>query len=163
MQNPPTAYPEYILSTGPNANLYTMREAQFWTCGFFPGGLYTLLERSMKYPQHFPIPAAHRSKFHQHLLALSQAWTVPIRAMETRTDTHDLGFIIQPALRLDWELTSNIESLNSIVTAAHSLASRYSETVGAIRSWNAAVNKRYSFTDMENDFLVIVDSMCSMY
>jgi hypothetical protein len=81
--------------------------------------------------------------------------------MDTRTDTHDMGFIIQPALRMDWELTGNASSLKSVVTAAHSLASRFDERVGAIRSWDQAINHRYSYTDMENDFLVIIDSMCS--
>jgi len=81
--------------------------------------------------------------------------------MDTRTDTHDMSFIIQPALRMDWELTGNPESLKNVITAAESLASRYDERVGAIRSWDKAVNYRYSFTDMEKDFLVIIDSMCS--
>ena len=72
-----------------------------------------------------------------------------------------MGFIVQPALRKDWELNGNIESLHSIITAAHSLASRYKEGVKAIRSWNQAVNKRYSIVDQNNNFLVIIDSMCS--
>lgn len=83
--------------------------------------------------------------------------------METRTDTHDMGFIIQPALRMDWELTGNLESLDNVLKAAESLATRYDERVGAIRSWDRAVNHRYSFTDMQNDFLVIIDSMCSEF
>jgi hypothetical protein len=83
--------------------------------------------------------------------------------MDTRTDTHDMSFIIQPALRMDWELTGNHESLKNVVTAAESLASRYDERVGAIRSWDHAVNNRYSFTDTEKDFLVIIDSMCSTF
>lgn len=72
-----------------------------------------------------------------------------------------MGFIILPALRMDWELTGNKRSLNSVLVAAESLASRYDEKVGAIRSWDSAVNKRYSYTNMETDFLVIIDSMCS--
>ena len=83
--------------------------------------------------------------------------------MDTRTDTHDMSFIIQPALRMDWELTGNPESLKNVITAAESLASRYDERVGAIRSWDQAINYRYSFTDMEEDFLVIIDSMCSKF
>jgi DNA-binding HxlR family transcriptional regulator len=81
--------------------------------------------------------------------------------MDKRTDTHDMSFIIQPALRMDWELTGNAESLKNVITAAESLATRYNERVGAIRSWDRAVNHRYSYTDMEKDFLVIIDSMCS--
>jgi hypothetical protein len=33
--------------------------------------------------------------------------------------------------------------------------------VKAIRSWDVAINYRYSYTDMKTDFLVIIDSMCS--
>jgi hypothetical protein len=138
-----------------------MTEADFWTCGFFPGSLYALLERAMKYPQFLPIPTIYRSTFHKHLLDLCRAWSVPIRAMKTRTDTHDMSFIIQPALRMDWELNGNTDSLQCVITAAHSLASRFNERVGAIRSWDDTSNHRYSFTDMETDFLVIIDSMCS--
>lgn len=67
-----------------------------------------------------------------------------------------------PALRQDWELTGNKMSLNSILIAAQSLSSRYDERVGAIRSWDQSFSKRYSITDKEENFLVIVDSMCSM-
>jgi hypothetical protein len=161
LKNPPTHYPEYITTTGPNANYYTLREADFWTCGFFPGSMYALLERCMKYPQFLPLPASHRRTFQKHLLKICRDWVVPIRAMDKRTDTHDMSFIIQPALRMDWELTGNTESLKNVVTAAESLGTRYNERVGAIRSWDRAVNHRYSYTDMEKDFLVIIDSMCS--
>lgn len=81
--------------------------------------------------------------------------------MAQRTNTHDLGFIIQPALRMDWELTGNSRSLESVITAAESLASRYDERVGAVRSWDKMNNKKESITDKEENFLVIVDSMCS--
>ncbi|KAH8811355.1 glycoside hydrolase family 88 protein [Xylogone sp. PMI_703] len=158
----PIAYPEYVPCTGPGANKYTMREKMFWTCGFFPGSLYAVLERSVKYPRYLPVPAPYQSEFHKRLLSLCRQWCAPIRAMETRVDTHDMGFIIQPSLRLDWELTGNTESLNSIITAANSLASRYNSTVRAIRSWDQAINKRYSFTDMDKNFLVIIDSMCNL-
>jgi hypothetical protein len=47
-----------------------------------------------------------------------------------------------------------------VTTAAESLASRFGERVGAIRSWDQAVSYTYSYTDMESDFLVI-DRMCS--
>jgi hypothetical protein len=83
--------------------------------------------------------------------------------MAIRTDTHDIGFIVMPALRADWELTGNRKSLDSIITAANSLASRYDERVGAIRSWDQQFSKRYSITGKEENFLVIIDSMCSKF
>ncbi|KAH7389240.1 hypothetical protein BKA64DRAFT_680093, partial [Cadophora sp. MPI-SDFR-AT-0126] len=60
---PPTAYPEYVTISGPEANRYALRETDFWTCGFSPGSLYALLERCMKSPQQSPTPTAHRSTF----------------------------------------------------------------------------------------------------
>ena len=81
--------------------------------------------------------------------------------MSSRTDTHDMGFIVQPALQKDWELTGSKESYQSVVNAAYALASRYDDRVKAIRSWDVAINDRYSITDMSTNFLVIIDSMCS--
>ncbi|KAL1594600.1 hypothetical protein SLS60_010361 [Paraconiothyrium brasiliense] len=73
-----------------------------------------------------------------------------------------MGFIVQPALQKDYELTGNPESLESVVKAAYALASRYDERAKAIRSWDVAINDRYSITDMEDNFLVIIDSMCNL-
>jgi hypothetical protein len=68
-----------------------------------------------------------------------------------------------PALRQDWELTGNKNSMNSILVAAESLSSRFDDKVGAIRSWNQSLSKRYQITDRETNFLVIIDSMCSKF
>lgn len=81
--------------------------------------------------------------------------------MSTRKDTHDLGFIVQPALRRDWELFGNQQSMESLLTAAESLASRFDERVGAIRSWDSFSNAHHKITSMKDDFLVIIDSLCS--
>lgn len=96
------------------------------------------------------------------LIQLCSTWTGPIRAMTTRTDTHDLGFMLQPSLRRDWELTSNSSSLDGIVTGARSLASRFVPSVGAIRSWDALVQADVNITSLEDDCLVIVDSMMNL-
>lgn len=151
-------YPETVPQTGEGAGKYSLRDAEFWTCGFFPGSLYTILERSMKFPQYLGIPNEYRPSFQQKLLKLGRQWAEPLYAMSTRTDTHDMAFIIQPALRMDWELTGNHRSLDAILVAAKSLASRYDEKIEAIRSWDQAINKRYSYTDKNVDFLVIIDS-----
>lgn len=82
--------------------------------------------------------------------------------MMSRTDTHDMGFIIQPSLRKDWELTSDENSLQAVLTAAKSLASRYGPAVGAIRSWDVLSQTDVSITSMTQDFLVIIDSMMNL-
>jgi hypothetical protein len=115
----------------------------------------------MRYPQSIDVPAHCRPQFQEKLLELGRHYGVTINQMSSRTDTHDMGFIVQPALQKDWELTGNKESLLSVVNAANALASRYDDKVKVIRSWDVAINDRYSITNMDTNFLVIIDSMCS--
>ncbi|OBT82607.1 hypothetical protein VE02_07973 [Pseudogymnoascus sp. 03VT05] len=155
--DPPSAYPEIVPQEGLQQGRYELREASFWTCGFFPGSLYTLLERQTRYP------ASQGPRLPQKsLLDLCRAWAEPLYAMATRTDTHDIGFIVEPALRLDWELTGNRRSLESIVTAAYSLATRYVAPSGAIRSWDLIRKKDVSIISMEENNIVIIDSLCNL-
>ncbi|KAF1845258.1 glycoside hydrolase family 88 protein [Cucurbitaria berberidis CBS 394.84] len=161
-QAPLPFYPHTVPQEGLGSKRYEEREADFWTCGFFPGCIYALLERAMLYPQAINIPDQVRPDFQDHLLKLGRHWGVAINEMSSRTDTHDMGFIVQPALQKDWELTGNKESLQSVMNAAYALASRYDDRVKAIRSWDVAINDRYSITDMNTNFLVIIDSMCNL-
>ncbi|KFY53005.1 hypothetical protein V496_07997 [Pseudogymnoascus sp. VKM F-4515 (FW-2607)] len=167
--NPPTVYPEFVPQKGHDSGKYILRDANFWTCGFFPGSLYLLRERAVKYPRVFPYLGHEKdnlpyssSLLRQKLISLCKDWTGPVEAMQSRTDTHDMGFIIQPSLRKDWELTGNEKSLQAVLTAAKSLASRYSPAVGAIRSWDVLSQANVSITSMTQDFLVIVDSMMNL-
>ncbi|KAL4915255.1 Six-hairpin glycosidase-like protein [Aspergillus aurantiobrunneus] len=165
---PPTVYPEFVPQQGPNPGHYTLRTSSFWTCGFFPGILYLLRERAVKDPHVFPYlnhentPIPLSTPLHETLTSLSQTWTAPLKPMATRTDTHDLGFILQPSLQKDWELTGDTSSLNALLTGARSLASRYVPSVRAIRSWDALVQADVSITSPEDDCLVIVDSMMNL-
>ncbi|KAJ6785237.1 hypothetical protein PWT90_05115 [Aphanocladium album] len=165
-EDPPQNFPETCPQTGPQAGRYLYRDAEFWTCGFFPGSLYCLLERSIRYPQSFLADAhggvALRECLRSELLSVCRSWAEPLHDMSNRKDTHDIGFIVEPALRRDYELTGDIRSLNSIVNAAESLASRYSETTKAIRSWDRFVNNGNNYVDKEAEFLVIIDSMCNL-
>lgn len=165
-----TTYPEYIPQSSSSdaddaaaAGHYLSKPATFWTCGFFPASLYCVLERAIKYgvPGGSSTNNIPTDQFVTQLLALGRRWTVPLHAQVNRTNSHDLGFIVR-ALRMDWELTSNPASLRGYCTAAASLATRYSPLVGAIRSWDRSVSKRYEIGDPDRNFLVIVDSMCNM-
>ncbi|RDW93636.1 glycoside hydrolase family 88 protein [Aspergillus mulundensis] len=167
--SPPTVYPEFVPQHGPDSGRYFLRDANFWTCGFFPGILYLLRERAVKYPQAFPylghecqIKAGTNASFLQQLTTLCTTWTGPIKDMATRTDTHDIGFILTPSFRRDWELTSNRESLDILLTGARSLASRFVPSVGAIRSWDALRQANVDITSLDDDCLVIVDSMMNL-
>lgn len=157
------AYPEYVPQSGDGAGRYILREASFWTCGFFPGCIYSLLERAIKFPIHLGIQGGgHLDTVRVQLMTLGAAWSGPLHAVASRTDTHDMSFMIQPAMRQKWELLHDREALNAILTAASSLYSRFNERVGAIRSWDALTQEGVQITSLEDDFLVIVDSMCNL-
>lgn len=159
----PRGYPETVPQAGPKTGQYDLREPDFWTCGFFPGTLYALLERGIKYPQSLPCGQDRTAaKIRPHLRSLCEAWSDPLHPMSNRTDTHDIGFIVMPALQRDWELFGNQRSLDSIVNAAHSLATRYIPTTGAIRSWDLLLKKEITVTDMSDNNLVIIDSLCNL-
>lgn len=162
----PQAFPEIVPQEGPSAGQWELRDADFWTCGFFPGTLYALLERSIKYPHMMeldgPQPKQSLVKLRAQLTSLSKTWSWPLHGMATRTDTHDIGFIVMPALRREWELTGDERSLQSIVQAARSLATRYVPSARAIRSWDCLLKKDITVTDMNDNLLVIVDSLCNL-
>ncbi|CAN9407444.1 unnamed protein product [Alternaria sp. RS040] len=159
----PTAFPEIVPQQDNHDGSYSLREADFWTCGFFPGTMYNMLERLIKYPQRMHLSSSVDLKhLRDQLTVLCRTWVEPVRGMDERTDTHDIGFIVMPALRADWELFGNQQSLDSIVKAAHSLATRYVPTAGAIRSWDLLKKKNIEIIDQDQNMIVIIDSMCNL-
>ncbi|KIX05710.1 uncharacterized protein Z518_03682 [Rhinocladiella mackenziei CBS 650.93] len=161
-KGPIPSYPESAPQSGAGRGRYEYRDAEFWTCGFFPGTVYTLLERAAKFPAHVSAPKWYREHLYSDLLTCGRHWSIALNDMSSRTDTHDMGFIVQPALQKDWEMTGNLRSLDSVTKAAYALASRYDPAIGAIRSWDRAINHRYRIDDMTENFLVIIDSMCNL-
>jgi SAM-dependent methyltransferase len=162
----PRVFPEYVPQNpqhGEKLGVYHLREADFWTCGFFPGTLYELLERTVRYPQSavYFLHSTPRERRNQ-LRAMCEKWSEPLHDMASRTDTHDIGFIVMPALRKDWELFGNFRSLASIVRAANSLATRYVASAKAIRSWDLFIRKNTQITDMNTNVIVIIDSLCNL-
>ncbi|KAL3419812.1 unsaturated glucuronyl hydrolase [Phlyctema vagabunda] len=153
---PPKTYPEYTDLTG--SGKYVDSEEAFWTSGFFPACLYLLYERRCRWPQ-----AANLSR--PHLLKLKHAcqwWSESLHKEALRTDTHDLGFMIQPWARVAWELDADRRSYDTLITAARSLASRYDERVGCMRSWDVCFTKRYHFDDPAKNYLVIIDNLMNL-
>ncbi|KAF2850603.1 glycoside hydrolase family 88 protein [Plenodomus tracheiphilus IPT5] len=159
----PFAFPEIVPQDPDHDGSYSLREADFWTCGFFVGTMYSMLERLMKYPQSVHLPASvEMLSFREQFTTLCRTWSEPIRGMDARTDTHDIGFIVMPALRADWELFGNTRSLQSIIKAARSLATRYVPSARAIRSWDLLKKKDIEIIDQEDNMIVIIDSMCNL-
>lgn len=140
--------------TGADAGQYILREANFWTCGFFPGSIYSLAERMTKFP--------HLSRNVDELWSLGARWSEPLHETAKRTDTHDMSFMIQPSMRVLWEVKHDRRALESIVTAAEALYTRYNPTVGAIRSWDQLLQDGVNISSQTEDFLVIIDSLCNL-
>ena len=153
--SPPEKMPEYTL---PGQSKYCYTDASFWTSGFFPGSLYLLYERSLKWPTKTP---AHLRPDIRSLRHAAQWWSQRLHPQAHLTDTHDLGFLIHPWARLGWELDANEKCYNSMLVAANGLAARFNPRVGCIRSWDTCFTKRYAFADPKDDFLVIIDNMMS--
>ncbi|KAI6775243.1 hypothetical protein HG530_002001 [Fusarium avenaceum] len=159
--NPPLAYPEYVPQTGTDSGKYVLREKLFWTCGFFPGSIYSLIERLVKFPQ-ASAGDAKKQQLLQQLLTVGRAWSDSLHEYAKRTDTHDMSFMIQPSMRVRWEVLHDFTALESVITAARSLYTRYNSTVGAIRSWDVLAQDGVDISSMTEDFLVIIDSMCNL-
>jgi unsaturated chondroitin disaccharide hydrolase len=106
-----------------------------WTGGFFPGELWYSAEQSAD-----PTTSA-----------MAAAWTLPLAAQRLNKGTHDVGFLIMSSFGNGFRLTGNPAYSDVVVQAAASLATRYSATVGATRSWNDPT-----------DFLVIIDNMMNL-
>ncbi|KAJ5974726.1 hypothetical protein N7481_011936 [Penicillium waksmanii] len=165
--------------------------AKVWRVAFesLPSAAATPEECAMKFPHVFPeyvpqVPQHGEKPSLYHLLrypqsavfflgsspqerrdqlrAMCKKWSEPLHDMASRTDTHDIGFIVMPALRKDWELFGNSRSLESIVRAANSLATRYVASAKAIRSWDLLIRKDERITDMSTDLIVIIDSLCNL-
>lgn len=159
----PEAFPETVPQDERSSGTYDLRPADFWTCGFFPGTMYAILERLVRYPGSIHVPAwIDHQQLHSQLINLCHEWDQAIRKMDRRTDTHDIGFIIMPALQMDWELHGNRSSLTSIISAARSLATRCVPSARAIRSWDLLKKKDVEILSMEDNVIVIIDSLCNL-
>lgn len=157
--SPPTTFPEY---TTPGGTTYVYSPASFWTSGFFPGCLYLLRERQLKYPSHFPSAALSGPLAHPPALEFAgKWWTAQPKLQAGRTDTHDLGFMIQPWAQLGVALDGDAECREALVTAARSLATRFDARVGAVRSWDGCRTGVYEFADPGREFLVVIDNIMS--
>lgn len=107
-----------------------------WTSGFFPGSLWLMYEIT-------------KDKYFQEQAI---RFTTPLDTIQYFTHTHDLGFMLNCSFGNAYRLTNNEEYKDILINGAKSLAGRYSETVGCIRSWDFGTYK----------FLVIVDNMMNL-
>lgn len=106
-----------------------------WTQGFFPGVLWNIVTYNAT----------------REVLKAAIDVTKPTAPFANNTGTHDVGFVIMSGFGNAYRLLKFPEYLQVIITAAHSLATRYSPIVRCTRSWNSA-----------QGFLVIIDNMMNL-
>ncbi|OZJ01647.1 hypothetical protein BZG36_05439 [Bifiguratus adelaidae] len=149
---PPKAgyFPHYV-PTGTTDYVY--EPSGWWTAGFFPGSVWLLYERSLK---------RRLSVTSEQLLQAGRKWEVDLEKEKYNTTTHDLGFMIMPAFYRDYVLTGNKHNREVVLQAAKSFATRWSEKVQCIRSWDSTSTKVYTYPSKETDFLVIIDNMMNL-
>lgn len=148
----PTSFP-HVSNKGANKVVYEPFE--WWTSGFFPGTLRVLTERVETHGRPVGVEAAK-------LEALARDWQRKLEPHQNNVNTHDIGFLIMPSFYRDYKLHGSKAAADIIVQSAESLLTRWSEKVGAFRSWNGMKNHRMDFSNMATDFLVIIDNMMNL-
>jgi len=129
----PTRYPR---STSPATGRWVTHGAGSWTSGFFPGQLWML----------------HEATGDQALRQAAEHWTANLTSQARRTNTHDVGFMIFDSFGQGFRVTGSASYKQTLLTAATSLATRFDEDVGAIRSWDIG---RWQYP-------VIIDNMMNL-
>ena len=127
----PRGYPAFTDASG----AWTTTPAGAWTSGFFAGSLWLQYEWSRD--------AAWRAR--------AERWQGGLEGQAANTTTHDVGFMVFVPFGNAHRLTGDDSYRRTALTAAGSLATRYSPVVGATRSWNS-----------RRDFRVIVDNMVNL-
>lgn len=126
-------------SVRPNGSWRTV-SASDWTSGFWPGTLWLLYESTGG--EFWKSAAAQRQQAQS--------------SQQFNTSTHDLGFMLYNSYGQGLRLTGNPAYRDLLLQATQSLMSRYSPTVGAMRSWS------WGMWDDFNNFTVIVDNMLNL-
>ncbi len=114
-----------------------------WTPGFFPGSLWYLYELTGD--------TIWREQ--------AEKWTHSLEPLKTFTGHHDLGFMMYCSYGNAERLAPSAEYKDILVESAHSLATRFDEKTGAIKSWNY----RVAWDEKTEWFYpVIIDNMMNL-
>ncbi len=107
-----------------------------WTSGFFSGSLWYIYELTKN--EKLKIEADHYTRL--------------LEGVQYRTNTHDLGFLINCSYGNGFRITANKAYKDLMITGANKLMKRYKPSVGLIRSWDFG-NWQYP---------VIIDNMLNL-
>lgn len=109
-----------------------------WCSGFFPGTLWlgSLLTGD------------------KELAQMAFRFTTPLEQEKFNGKTHDMGFKMMCSFGLQYKIKKDTVSRNILIQSAKTLATRFNEKIGAIRSWDHSRDKW--------DFPVIIDNMMNL-
>ncbi|MBP3516827.1 MAG: glycoside hydrolase family 88 protein [Parabacteroides sp.] len=110
----------------------------WWCSGFYPGELWYLYENT-------PTPELKR---------YAELYTARVESAKNVTNNHDVGFMLNCSFGNGYRLTKNPAYKEVMLTGAHSLATRYKEHIGLIRSWD--------FNKQKWQYPVIIDNMMNL-
>jgi len=127
------AYPSVTNGSG----VWSTTSAGSWTSGFYPGQLWQMYGRTGE--------EVWRTR--------AEARTAGLESQKNNDGTHDIGFMIYNSFGRGYQLTGNTAYRDVCLTAADTLATRFSPVVGAIQSWG---NKS------TGDYEVIIDNMMNL-
>ena len=137
--DPRAGYPR---ATTPEGR-WSLTPASAWTSGFFAGELWYMYQLTRE----------------PYWRAQAERWTAGLESNKTRTDTHDLGFLIFDSFGQEYRLTGDPHARDVILDAAAHLARRFNPVVGAIKSWDLekARDRRATWR-----YPVIVDNLMNL-
>lgn len=132
--SPADAWPQVTDAAG----AWVTQPASAWTSGFLPGSLWL----------------AYQASGNPAFRARAERWQAGLARQQDNATTHDIGFMLFDSFGWGARLTGDDADRRVVLAAARSLASRYSATVGATRSWGDRSDS--------SDFKVIVDNMMNL-
>ncbi len=110
----------------------------WWCSGFFPGELWYLYEANPT----------------DELKNYARMFTARVEDAKNITYSHDLGFMLNCSFGNGYRLTGDSIYRDIMLTGANSLATRFDQRVGAIRSWD--------FNRKVWQYPVIIDNMMNL-
>ena len=109
-----------------------------WTVGFFPGSLWLLYQGTRD----------------EKWRAVAARFTRILEPEQGNTRTHDVGFILNCSFGNGLRLTGDASYRPVLLQGARSLSTRFSPTVGCIRSWDRSPT--------EYTYAVIIDNLMNL-
>ncbi len=130
---PPDKFPKTYF---PKSQKYQWSASDWWCSGFYPGSLLYIYEQTHD----------------KAILGEADRMLQLLEKEKLNTSTHDLGFMMYCSFGNAKDIAPKPAYKDILVQSAKSLASRFSPTVGCIKSWDSK----------KDDFLVIIDNMMNL-